>query len=50
VIQGLWGLIFGNGAANGGDANTLFFTAGIAGDGNVEDHGLFGSVVIAPAT
>jgi uncharacterized protein (TIGR03118 family) len=49
VIQGLWGLIFGNGAANGGDANTLYFAAGIAGDGAVEDHGLFGSVTIAPA-
>jgi uncharacterized protein (TIGR03118 family) len=49
MVQGLWGLIFGNGSANGGDANTLFFTAGIPGDGNVEDHGLFGSVTIAPA-
>jgi uncharacterized protein (TIGR03118 family) len=47
-VPGLWGLIFGNGKANGGDANTLYFTAGIAGDGNVEDHGLFGSVTIAP--
>ena len=49
VVQGVWGLIFGNGATNGGDANTLYFTAGIAGDGNVEDHGLFGSITIAPA-
>ena len=45
---GLWGMIFGNGTANGGDANTLYFTAGIAGGGNLEDHGLFGSIGIAP--
>jgi uncharacterized protein (TIGR03118 family) len=43
VIQGLWGLKFGNGGS-GGDADTLYFTAGIPGDGNVEDHGLFGSI------
>jgi uncharacterized protein (TIGR03118 family) len=49
VIEGLWGLIFGNGKANGGDANTLYFTAGISGGGSVEDHGLFGSIGIAPA-
>ncbi len=42
---GLWGLKFGNGG-NGGDTNTLYFTAGIAGDGAVEDHGLFGSIDI----
>ena len=43
VIQGLWGLEFGNGAA-GGDANTLYFTAGIPGPDQKEDHGLFGSL------
>ncbi len=43
VIQGLWGLEFGNGAA-GGDANTLYFTAGIPGPAEIEDHGLFGSL------
>lgn len=49
-IQGLWGLTFGNGA-HGGDINTLYFTAGIAGSGSVEDHGLFGSITpTAPAT
>ena len=49
TITGLWGLTMGAGSTNGGDANTLYFTAGIAGDGKVEDHGLFGSIVIAPA-
>jgi uncharacterized protein (TIGR03118 family) len=39
AINGLWGLIVGNGAT-GGDPNTLYFTAGI-GD---EQHGLFGSL------
>jgi len=43
VIQGLWGLEFGNGAS-GGSADTLYFTAGIPGGGAVEDHGLFGSL------
>ena len=38
-IDELWGLAFGNGE-NTGDANTLFFTAGIGG----EKHGLFGSL------
>jgi uncharacterized protein (TIGR03118 family) len=42
TIPGLWGLIFGNGGS-GGATGTLYFTAGIAGPGNVEDHGLFGS-------
>lgn len=42
-IQGLWGLVFGNGS-KGGDAHTLYFSAGIAGPGAVEDHGLFGSL------
>jgi uncharacterized protein (TIGR03118 family) len=43
TIQGLWALAFGNNK-NGGDATTLYFTAGIAGTGSVEDHGLFGSI------
>ncbi len=38
-IPGLWGLAFGNGHS-GGDAYTLYFTAGIDG----ENHGLFGSI------
>jgi uncharacterized protein (TIGR03118 family) len=39
VIDELWALIFGNGG-NGGDPNTLYFSAGIAN----EQHGLFGSL------
>jgi uncharacterized protein (TIGR03118 family) len=39
VIDGLWGLAFGNGRT-AGDANALYFTAG-PGD---EAHGLFGKV------
>ena len=39
VIDELWALRFGNGAA-GGDVNTLYFTAGTA----EEEHGLFGSL------
>ena len=42
VVQGLWGLRFGNGASSGGATNSLFFTAGIPGSGAIEDHGLFG--------
>ena len=41
VIDGLWGLAFGNGS-NGAATNSLYFTAGISD----EAHGLFG--VIAP--
>jgi len=37
---------FGNGHA-GGDAETLYFTAGIANGGKVEDHGLLGSIRVA---
>jgi uncharacterized protein (TIGR03118 family) len=44
-IDELWGLAFGNGP-NSGDANTLFFTAGIGG----EKHGLFGSLQATPAS
>jgi uncharacterized protein (TIGR03118 family) len=39
VIDGLWGITFGNGA-NGGDKNALYFAAGI----QDETHGLFGSL------
>jgi hypothetical protein len=42
-IDGLWGLAFGNGAAANGPANTLFFSAG-SGD---EQHGVFGTIVVA---
>jgi uncharacterized protein (TIGR03118 family) len=42
-IQGLRGLTFGNGS-RAGDPHTLYFTAGIAYSGHVEDHGLFGSI------
>lgn len=44
-IDGLWGLIFGNGA-NGGDVDKLYFTAGP----NNETHGLLGSLqpVVTP--
>jgi uncharacterized protein (TIGR03118 family) len=41
---GLWGLMFGSGAGNGGDANTLYFLDGI----NGETAGLFGAVVAVP--
>ena len=44
VIDELWGLRFGNGAAT--DANTLYFAAGIA----EEEHGLFGSLKPTTAT
>jgi uncharacterized protein (TIGR03118 family) len=40
VIDGLWALEFGKGAANNGMKNTLFFTAGP----DDESHGLFGSI------
>ena len=43
AIQGLWDIKFGNGA-QAGDTHTLYFTAGIAGTGSLEDHGLFGSI------
>jgi uncharacterized protein (TIGR03118 family) len=47
VNLGLWGLTFGNGG-NGGNLNALYFTAGIPGDGAIEDHGLFGSLGPTP--
>jgi uncharacterized protein (TIGR03118 family) len=40
VIDGLWALQFGHGAANNGPANMLFFTAGP----DDEAHGLFGTI------
>jgi len=48
-IVGLWALAVGNGGS-GGDAHTVYFTAGIPGLGNVQDHGLFGSLTALPAT
>jgi uncharacterized protein (TIGR03118 family) len=44
VIDGLWGLTFGNGTA--GSTNTLYFTAGPGG----EAHGLFGKITMATGT
>lgn len=43
VIDGLWGLQFGNGGAFG-SPNTLYFTAGP----NGETHGLFGELIQTP--
>jgi uncharacterized protein (TIGR03118 family) len=43
VIDGLWGLRFGNGG-NAGPTSTLYFTAGPDG----ESHGLFGDIVSTP--
>jgi uncharacterized protein (TIGR03118 family) len=42
VIDGLWGLLFGNGTA--GTPTTLLFSAGPDG----EQHGLFGAITLAP--
>jgi uncharacterized protein (TIGR03118 family) len=42
AVQGLWGLMFGNGTA--GTPDTLFFTAGISD----EEHGLMGTLTAAP--
>jgi uncharacterized protein (TIGR03118 family) len=47
VIEGLWGLRFGS-SGIGFDPNTLYLTAGIPGDGAIEDHGLFGSIRAVP--
>lgn len=48
MIDGLWGLLFGNGG-NGGATDELFFSAGIAGPGDVkEEHGLFGYLAAVP--
>jgi len=43
TYSGLWGLIVGNGG-NGGDANAVYFAAGVEG----EKHGLLGSIQAAP--
>jgi uncharacterized protein (TIGR03118 family) len=43
VIDGLWGIIFGNGGS-GGDKNALYFAAGP----DDETHGLFGSLRLVP--
>ena len=43
VIEGLWGLQFGNGG-NGGKLGTLYFAAGP----EDETHGLFGSLTPVP--
>jgi uncharacterized protein (TIGR03118 family) len=43
VIEGLWGLAFGNGAS-GAKKDTLYFAAGIG----KEEHGLFGSLSAVP--
>ena len=45
VIDELWALQFGNGG-NGGDVNTLYFSAGIG----EEEHGLFGKLNPTTAT
>jgi uncharacterized protein (TIGR03118 family) len=47
MIDGLWGLAFGNGSGAGA-TNELFFPAGIPGSGMIEDHGLFGDIVATP--
>jgi uncharacterized protein (TIGR03118 family) len=47
TIQGLWGLRVGNGG-NGGNPNFVYFAAGIPGMGEIEDHGLFGSISAVP--
>lgn len=44
VIEDLWALTPGNGTAAGGDANSIYFTAG----GPGAAHGLFGSLSAAP--
>jgi uncharacterized protein (TIGR03118 family) len=45
VIDGLWTITFGSGAVSGGDANTLYFTAGP----NGELDGLFGALSPSPS-
>jgi uncharacterized protein (TIGR03118 family) len=47
INLGLWDLTVGNGG-NGGSKIDLYFTAGIPGDGMVEDHGLFGRIAPTP--
>jgi uncharacterized protein (TIGR03118 family) len=45
AIVDLWGLITGNGG-EGGDANTVYFTAGLKKEG----HGLFGGIASIPGS
>ncbi len=45
VLGDLWGLINGNGGANG-DPNTVYFTAGL----QQEAHGLFGALSLIPGS
>ena len=40
----LWDLMFGSGAGNGGDANTLYFSDAL----NGETNGLFGAISAVP--
>ena len=47
VNLGLWDLTIGNGGS-GGSTSDLYFTAGIPGPDQVEDHGLFGSIAPTP--
>lgn len=42
VIDGLWGLIPGSGAGNGGSSQAIYFSAGPDG----ESHGLFGVILV----
>ena len=43
VNMGIWGLSFENGH-QGTSTSTLYFTAGIPGPDQIEDHGLFGAI------
>jgi uncharacterized protein (TIGR03118 family) len=43
TISGLWALVFGVGGARGGDAKTLYFTAGVP-NGTSVSRGQFGSL------
>lgn len=45
IIRGLWGLAFGNDGP-AGSSSTLYFAAGI----RKENHGLFGTLTVAPTT
>jgi len=47
INLGLWDITFGNGA-QGTSTSTLYFTAGIPGPDNIEDHGLLGRVQVTP--
>ena len=43
VNLGLWALTFGT-STSGNYSTTLYFTAGIPGDGAIQSHGLFGAI------